>query len=64
MKIDARIEHNRVKITLLKNPPFIMIVISKINVKIDIIKFFLVIFVEIRNVNEPNKNCQNLNKGE
>ena len=64
MNKDARIEHNKVKVTLLNNSPFIMSVRSKINIKIDIIKFFLIIFVEIINVNDPNKNCQNLNKGE
>ena len=64
MNKEARIELISVRVTPLNVSPFIIKMMSDKKIKIDINKFFLSIFVEIKNINEPNKNCQNLNNGE
>ena len=38
--------------------------LSDKNIKIEINEIFLSIFIETKNIKEPNKNCQNLKKSE
>ena len=64
MNKEARIELSNVRVTPSNVLPLIIKVMSDKKIKIDIIKFFLSTFVEIKNISEPNKNCQNLNNGE
>ena len=64
MNKQDKIEHINNSETSLVIFPFKISVTSEKNTKIDIIKFFLVIFFENKNVSAPNKNCQNLNNGE
>ena len=64
MNREARIELSNVRVTPFNISPFKTSVMSDRKIKIDINRFFLSIFVEIKNISEPNKNCQNLNNGE